>query len=739
MKNLGPIVHTVVLCSLPAVLVGRVIEDYSSISFGVLAAIVGALVGTISDGGFTTKLRLRPSLKVLAMAVVGLVLTLFVAAVRPGFRAATLWRSWLDAMVYGWADLATSPIPALAEPRTLLPVVLVSYGASVVSIRCVRRPSGSLLMLFAPACALLGAAVAAGRHSFAAVPSAVCFVVLVALVLMVRARTSSGPSQRRPSPTGNQTGRTRSQNRAVTPITRIAIAGSTLATAVLIGPALTFGRDRQPFDPRDHVNPPLIPANAVSPLELVSSRRDAGDLPLFTVRSAQPLYPQDLRLVALNHFDGASWSTTMPYKRGGAVLDSVTRRTIAMSSVEAEVTLAGLDGPWLPSIGDPYSVVGTPVIVDSKSGSLVTTQPTKSGVTYAIKARRPEPEVEQLLTLPVGSSQEARDALNVPADMPPLLTEMARTAIGGVQLPFQRAVELRNYVRSSFTLNNAAPGGFSYGHLERAFVKEGSATDEQFATLFATLGRVVGLPTRVVVGFVPPPPDSNGLLTIRGAHARVWAEVMFEDVGWIPFTATPADDGTASSSVGFGGQDEVELRAAPAPRQPPPTVEQVAPAETVAQVESSWMQRHLRSTLIGVLLAVLLSGLALTGIALLKRRKTAQRRSGAPREAVIGAWNDVLDRLTEVGVSTTSVMTVEEVVEATEASSAVLAGLYRPVNRALYSDSEVTEADSEQAWRARDRFVRSLNRRSSFRQRLFQAVNPRPLFTSIDHTIGAQP
>ncbi len=731
----------VLLCSLPGVLLGRVVEGYDTIWVSGIAAFLGTICGYV----VARERRLNLARKLLSTFGAGVVLLVVVVAVIPGVTNRVPVGAVVDALLRGWAELATSPIPAFAEPRTVVPVTLVAYLSAAASASCLAKKRGQLLALLAPGCAFLVAVVAAGQHPLGAVPCGLVFVVVSGWMLWVR--NQSGRVGMQSGKAGNQSTIARRQNRMVKSASLLGVGALAVAGALMLGPTLTFGRDKQPFDPRNYVNPPSLPASANNPLELVGSRRQSGDRPLFTVRTNEALYPQDLHLVALTNFDGATWSTTASYKRGGAVLDGATRQSIATSSIDADVTISGLDGPWLPSIGDPVSVVGVPFLADSMSGSLVASSKVNSangasGAVYRLRSLRPEPQVEQLVQLPVGSSEAAREALIVPPNMPAVLTEMARAAIGDSQLPFQRALELRNYLRSSFTLNNAAPSGFSYGHLERAFVNTGSATDEQFATMFATLGRVVGLPTRVVVGFAPPPPNEDGDIIVRGSDARVWAEVLFEEVGWMPFTATPPADGKVSSSIGFGGQDEVELRQSPQtalPTQSPSPL--VQPNNPVLQVQTR-SERNLSSVFVGMGLLVTLISFGFAGIALVKQRRTARRRIGTPRQAVIGAWSDVLERLSETGVSNTSTMTVEEVVNATEASSdarsRVLTGLYRPICRALYSDGDISEADREQAWRARDRFVSGLNRQSTFHHRLLRTVDPRPLFTG-DQSIGARP
>ena len=70
---------------------------------------------------------------------------------------------------------------------------------------------------------------------------------------------------------------------------------------------------------------------------------------------------------------------------------------------------------------------------------------------------------------------------------------------------------------------------------------------EQYAALMALMVRSVGLPARVVVGFVPPAATtdpasgaSDDRLDIHGSDISAWVEVPFEKYGWVAFDPTPA-------------------------------------------------------------------------------------------------------------------------------------------------------------------------------------------------------
>ena len=109
----------------------------------------------------------------------------------------------------------------------------------------------------------------------------------------------------------------------------------------------------------------------------------------------------------------------------------------------------------------------------------------------------------------------------------------------GAGTDYDRAVRIEEAVRGGRTLSPAAPAGSSYARLAAFLAPGGAGTSEQFASAFAVLARAAGLPTRVVVGFLPVDRDEQGYWEVRGRDAVASPEVYFAELGWVPFDPRP--------------------------------------------------------------------------------------------------------------------------------------------------------------------------------------------------------
>jgi Transglutaminase-like superfamily/TgpA N-terminal domain len=711
-RDVAMAVTMALLGSLPGLVMAKVLPMSVSVGVGVGSAVTGAITARAVT-------RQKTHRALIGFLVSAIAVTFVVAAALPGpaFARRPIIAAVLDAVARGWSAVALSPVPADAAPRMLVPLALLCWAAAAAGVVIVQRIS-SLAGLLAPALGLLLASVAAGRYAHAPLLSGVLFVLLCSSFLLV---TRPRELQRRPR-VGHHLG-------------RIVPALGMLAIAGVVGTVVSrtvVGSDRAPFDLRDHVTHSPVPANATNPLDLVAARRLAPEQSMFQIKTR---YPTDTRLLALERFDGVHWTTTATYRQSGSDIAAPVRGAVSHQTVRAEITVTGLTGPWLPSIGDPTRLSGVGAFLDEASGSLVAASGESAGASYALRADVVDADQSVIQTLPVDADAAA---IVLPPGMPSELVTMANVATNQVGAPFEKALFLESYLKGSFDVNETAASGQSYGHLARALLLKPTnaarpaATREQFAMAFAILGRAIGLPTRVVVGFGPGVESSPGVFEVAGADAIVWPEVKFQRVGWVRFNPAPALDnragknGNGDAGATFIVQEAVATGQVPTtivPKPPPAP----SPPTVTNQDSTNW--------LVGVMLVgsvvLLLLLVSLATIVGLKRRKTnVRRRAGTPREQVLGAWHDVLDRMVEIGIPQPSRRTVDELVEYDATMAASLSGLYRPVNQALYSGGDSMESGAAQAWKARDRFVRHCHRQVSATRRFRYACDPRPLLGS---------
>lgn len=152
------------------------------------------------------------------------------------------------------------------------------------------------------------------------------------------------------------------------------------------------------------------------------------------------------------------------------------------------------------------------------------------------------------------SSSSLPEELELPSDLPPVVERLAREITRNLPQPRLRAEALERWLRSEFTY------GFDHAFHDRApilqqFLEERPpAHCEFFATAMALMLRVVGIPSRYVVGFPVGGRQWNpqlGCFELRAAHAHAWVEAYLPGAGWQFYDPTP-EDGRLQAPAGSG-------------------------------------------------------------------------------------------------------------------------------------------------------------------------------------------
>lgn len=449
----------------------------------------------------------------------------------------------------------------------------------------------------------------------------------------------------------------------------LALLVALVATGVLV--VSTTVRWDRPFEPRSLVDPPTRDVVASNPLAQLGAWAAEPRRELLEVTG--PVVP--LRLVTLDTYDGAQWSAPSGFRPAAEVSGGAGDPLLGTStrSRTADVEVLDLPGRWLPSPGWPTSVSLRDALLEPVSGNLYLpateegpedgaapgTGPARtSGVSYTVTALADTPDTSRLSSATVPYDDAMAPYLELPP-LPQRLRDLADRVVADTVTPYDRAVAIERAIHERGRLSATAVSGSQLWRITTFLLAEpgvpgaGVGTAEQFATSFALLARYAGLPTRVVVGFDPGDERrGDDGWTVTAGDATAWAEVYFQELGWVAFSPTDARQAPESEEVVERGDDGGDD---PGPGEGdegtgPGVADDTPPAP--APVDDGGVSLATVAAALGVAVLVMLATL-LVARAL---RSARHRRRGAA-----GAWAEGRDALRLAGVRTPAHLTADQV------------------------------------------------------------------------------
>jgi transglutaminase-like putative cysteine protease len=414
----------------------------------------------------------------------------------------------------------------------------------------------------------------------------------------------------------------------------------------------------------------------ISPLVDIRSRLiQESTTELFTVTASAPAY---WRLTSLDRFDGNIWSSDDPYSPIGSRVPTA-RSVGGATALTQRYVIGSLGSIWLPAAYLPSSITGPDgVSWDAESDSLISRSATSDGQGYTIVSERPDLSPGLLGTATDSASNISPADLarytQLPPGIPANVVALAHRATAGATDPYVRALDLQNYLRDHYTYSLDVPAGHSTSALESFLFETRKGYCEQFAGAFAVMARVLGLPTRVAVGFTPGQLESDGKWHVLGADAHAWPEVELAPFGWVAFEPTPGR-----------GMPGAQAYTGVAPAQASPAGVATAPSTTVAGPAPVAASRRPQQVAVGggaagshrsapvrsggagaPLVALLgLAGAALAWAVAVPtgkswRRHRRRRRARGEADRVLVSWAEANERLAASGLARGPAETLRE-------------------------------------------------------------------------------
>ncbi len=130
--------------------------------------------------------------------------------------------------------------------------------------------------------------------------------------------------------------------------------------------------------------------------------------------------------------------------------------------------------------------------------------------------------------------------LQLPEELEERLRELALNAVGDASTPYEKLKALEVYLEENYLYDaNYTPPPSNLDPVEWFLFYERRGTCNHFNSALALLARTLGIPTRVVMGYLISPDAEYQVVTPKQAH--IYVEAPFEGLGWIIFDATPEE------------------------------------------------------------------------------------------------------------------------------------------------------------------------------------------------------
>jgi transglutaminase-like putative cysteine protease len=266
-----------------------------------------------------------------------------------------------------------------------------------------------------------------------------------------------------------------------------------------------------------------------------------------------------LRGLAYDQYNGLSWSHSGTRRRSlsneadGTFLArpaSSRRSDSLLGTIRQDILLETLDTTVLFAAPFAESVIGEFLTLQADSmGGLHLSFPPSSRIRYSVTSQSPRLIADEqtasilaypdsirshYLQVPVGSEQVA--------DLAHRVSQQAVTPFGKMKAIQQHLLATYRYSLDINTETLSHP-------LEEFLFARKTGYCEHYATAMVVMLRTIGIPARLVTGFLATEwNEYGGYFTVRQRDAHAWVEVYFPHSGWITMDPTPAINTTVAST-----------------------------------------------------------------------------------------------------------------------------------------------------------------------------------------------
>lgn len=259
-----------------------------------------------------------------------------------------------------------------------------------------------------------------------------------------------------------------------------------------------------------------------------------------------------VRGMAFDRYDGQSWANQLSHRRNLSENPSETftfrgnqshQPSSRGPALHQHIQLESLDTPVLFAAPFAESVTGKlPAVQADVNGALYLPFPSSTRIEYSAVSRpntiSPDESQPQPITYP---ESFLRHFLQMPVQSE-RIAELARDVSESKRTTYEKAVAIQDHLSHNYQYSLDAPLAAQAHPLEEFLFVRKTGYCEHYATAMVMMLRSVGVPARLVTGFLATEWNEYGnYYVVRQQDAHAWVEVHLPQSGWVMMDPTPAD------------------------------------------------------------------------------------------------------------------------------------------------------------------------------------------------------
>lgn len=388
--------------------------------------------------------------------------------------------------------------------------------------------------------------------------------------------------------------------------------------------------------------------------------------------------PQYLTVSIISDFTGTTWEPEEPTVNAENYLLSIgptpgLSPAIQTDAVTTSIDIVNMGGHWVPAPYAPTSITGLDGNWSFDDETLSVASPNLSvrGEQYVVENVEANPTVEQLQQSVTDFSADLDPYLELPSDLPEVVSTTALDVTAGAATNYDKAYALQQYfVGGQFEYSEIAPVEEGYdgtsAQVVSRFLAAKSGYCVHFSSAMALMARSLGIPARIAVGFTPGEytkgsDDKPNFYSVTTENLHAWPELWFNDIGWVRFEPTPG----RGISPSFARDNLGSPSSAPtvAPTTTPTTAPSVTPTPTpsatnpdIDNVVVDSPDQTLPRVVVGILVGGAIIIVLLPVVPIIVRGVRRQRRYWRVRRrgSALDAWAELNDTAIDLGWQTAS-------------------------------------------------------------------------------------